>query len=63
MRKPTIEEVRALQAETGEGVMYCKSHLQKTYAIEAVQNLPPKDSFDFDSKLGEILNYLINRAG
>jgi hypothetical protein len=34
MKGPTIEEVRALQQETGEGMMACKKILEQRYAEE-----------------------------
>lgn len=39
MKGPTIEEVRALQQETGEGMMACKKILEKKYAAEEKEEM------------------------
>lgn len=39
MKGPTIEEVRALQQETGEGMMACKKILEQRYAAEEKEEM------------------------
>lgn len=67
MKGPTIEEVRTLQEETGEGVMACRKFLQQKYAVEErkemlenVRQLYYGDKCDQD--LYEILLYLVGKA-
>jgi translation elongation factor EF-Ts len=67
MKGPTIEEVRALQKETGEGMMACKKMLEQKYAeeekkemLENVKQLYYGDKCDQD--LYEILLYLVRKA-
>lgn len=69
MKGPTIEEVRALQKETGEGMMACKKILEQRYAeeekrrmIEAVAYLPHVTEEDFNHELYKILDYLVRKA-
>lgn len=68
MKGPTIEEVRALQQETGEGMMACKKILEQRYAadekeemIRDVQEIKwMLDSWTYESKdvLAEIVSVL-----
>lgn len=71
MKGPTIEEVRALQQETGEGMMACKKILEQRYAeekkkemIKEVHRLYYMDNkgSDYDEKLRDILMYLVSKA-
>lgn len=39
MKGPTTEEVRALQQETGEGMMACKKIIEQRYAAEEKEEL------------------------
>ncbi len=68
MKGPTIEEVRALQQETGEGMMACKKILEQKYAAEEKEQLVKDvqeikwmlDSWTYDAKdvLSEIVSVL-----
>ena len=61
MKRPTAEEIKAYQQETGEGMLWCKAELTKQAALEAVRHLPAQDSNEFRSELQEILTYIIGR--
>ena len=68
---PTIEEVRALQKETGEGMMACKKILVERYKAEekaemlkevnSLYYMDNKDS-EYDEKLRDILLYLVRNS-
>lgn len=68
MRSPTIEEVRALQQETGEGMMACKKILVERYKAEEKKEMLSKvwDLSFADRKterlVKEILTYLVRNA-
>lgn len=63
MKGPTIEEVRALQQETGEGMMACKKVLEQRYAEEEKKEMISNLwACDIDSDLRKILEYLIRKA-
>lgn len=71
MKSVTIEEVRALQQETGEGMMACKKILEQRYAeeekaemIKEVSSLfyMYKEDPHYDEKLRDILLYLVRKA-
>lgn len=63
MKSVTIEEVRALQQETGEGMMACKKILEQRYAEEEKKEMICNLwSCDVDSDLRKILEYLIRKA-
>jgi translation elongation factor EF-Ts len=71
MKGPTIEEVKALQQETGEGMMACKKILEQRYAqeeksemfdeVRKLYYMDKKDS-EYDEKLRDILSYLVRKA-
>lgn len=71
MKGPTIEEVKALQQETGEGMMACKKILEQRYAeeeksgmfheVRKMYYMDKKDS-EYDEKLCDILTYLVRKA-
>lgn len=63
MKGPTIEEVRALREETGEGMMACKKILEQRYAEREKQEMSIKLwSCDIDNDLRQILEYLIRKS-
>lgn len=59
MKPITQQEVKELQEETGQGIMWCKRELQKMHAIEAVQELHKLDGYQFKIELLAILDYLV----
>jgi hypothetical protein len=61
MQRPTAEEIKAYQKETGEGVAWCKEQLTKQYARDAIRRLPETINPAFDAELKEILMYLLNK--
>lgn len=76
MKGPTIEEVRALQEETGEGMMACKKILEQKYAeeekkelIKAVQEIKymlnaPWETYnarDILVEIGDVLAKIVQR--
>lgn len=68
MKGPTIEEVRELQKETGEGMIACKKILAQKYAKEEKDEMLSKvsDLSFIDRKserlMKDILIYLIKRG-
>jgi len=68
MKVPTIEEVRALQQETGEGMMACKKILEQRYAEEEKNEMLAKvRELSFTDRqterlVKELLVYLVRRA-
>lgn len=68
MKGPTIEEVRALQQETGEGMMACKKILEQRYAaeekaemLEKVRDLSFTDR-QTERLVKELLMYLVRKV-
>lgn len=75
MRSPTIEEVRALQQDTGEGMMACKKILVERYKAEEKKeviqilddlshnlNSRHSDVEDALNDIRKILDYLVRRS-
>ena len=63
MKGPTIEEVRALQQETGEGMMACKKILEQRYAEEEKKEiLSLLCKLDINEDLLKVLGYLVRKA-
>lgn len=71
MKGPTVEEVKALREETGEGMVACKKILEQKYAeeeksemfdeVRKLYYMDKKDS-EYDEKLRDILLYLVRKA-
>lgn len=71
MKEITTEDVRALQKETGEGMVACKKILVERYKAEEKKEMldevrwlyykEEKDS-EYDEKLRDILLYLVKSA-
>lgn len=59
MRQPTLDEIKAYQKETGEGIAWCKAELTKQCARQAIRNLPHKNDEHFEDELKHILMYLV----
>ena len=76
MKGPTVEEVRALQAETGDGMMACKKILEQKYAeeekqemIAAIQSIKqmfgawnPASDRDIFEEIVPVLEYLVRKV-
>jgi len=69
MKQITAYDVRALQKETGEGLMWCKQELKRRWAeeeklkmIDAVAYLPSVSDGDFNNELFKILDYLVRKV-
>ena len=75
MRGPTIEEVRALQQETGEGMMACKKILEQRHAAEYKAEMLSKlddlrynvnsrnmDMMEAITDIYKLLDYLVRKA-
>jgi len=71
MKQITAEDVRALQKETGEGLMWCKQELKRRWAeeekeemikeVERLYHMDDKGS-EYDERLRDILLYLVGRV-
>ena len=75
MKGPTAEEVRALQQETGEGMMACKKILEQRYAKEyKVEMLSKLDDLRYNvnsrhmaveeaiTDIYKLLDYLVRKS-
>jgi translation elongation factor EF-Ts len=70
MKQITAYDVRALQKETGEGLMWCKQELKRRWAeeekeemIKEVERLYHMEKgSEYDERLRDILLYLVSKA-
>lgn len=63
MKTITVEDVRKLREETGEGLMACKKILEERYAAEEKQeiiNILYK--MDLSEDMLKVLGYLVRKA-
>jgi translation elongation factor EF-Ts len=63
MKGPTIEEVKALQQETGEGMMACKKILvDRVKAEEKKEIISLLYKLDVNEDLLKVLGYLVRNV-
>ena len=72
MKQITAEDVRALQKETGEGLMWCKQELKRRWAEEEKDEMSKEvhrlyymddnKGSDYDERLRDILLYLVGKT-
>lgn len=63
MKQITVEDVRLLQKETGEGMMACKKILVDRYKVEEkAEMLSLLCKLDIDEDLLKVLGYLVRNS-